>query len=957
MKALLASYYAIPDSADGAAGQQKDHARDIDGAGFDPALYSSEMLQEESLPKLIAKEESLRGEIKSLDSNMQNLVYENYNKFIDATDTVRDMRSSVAEIEDTLSTLTDAMEKLGKTAGGLSTALEPSRNKITQLVGVRGLLEKLEFLYDLPLRLQRAVELGAYSQAVRYYSAAAAVLARHDNVASLKKISEQARGIMVTLATTVRQQVEAFKRSAEAGARGGSLSAFIEHLRLLRTIGEPAQQLRDTFVGAHRSLLLSSLSQYLGSASWEEGDLATFIAGMNDRFIDPVVTACERYEALFLGDDDSAHSSPDEDGPVAVVLPVARVASTVATEAAAAATAASSGAAQQTPDAKITRDELVAMAREVSAAYFEGVQGVITRWAPATAAAASKAATASQGRSTADALQPVLSMLLTDMRSASARLPELRLKGRASECVLSILRHHSASMFQQSKGVLRKQLQAFISAYPSAVVQAKQQEADDLAVQPAPSAEEQGQAAEQSVEQASDASPAPEAETARSSAGWRVHLGTLLRQQASAAVAAAAKDIAGATLAAAPLGAVGCALLPELDMAFRGMLVQEAVASLLWLVSMLESVGDPTHPALPGRGSTQLLRCPPEEGEGGGAGAACVGADSAMTQLLRKQVDVEGLLVPNAQPAELLLVLAQACLVLAKEGVPAVLTALKSATRQLVSPEAAATAAAGDASIGMPAVGDLRMRAAAAARRLTRRLVVAYGAKLSSTVRQGMRTADWAGMPEPRAPRLAVLLLLEELTHLREVTAGIVQGQSALAACLVPDAGGAEGESAEGDGATRNGIRLPSGAAARKLSSGLAGGVTARGGESEGALQLGIDRLFSEGRTPALAALDMTVPAITACVAGLALDTLLQNVREVTLGTGGHQQLQVDIACLFLVLGATLARQKAFAAAQLEQRLREVLLAAEERCIDVSSLPSSVVFAVASDGIRKMRLR
>jgi hypothetical protein len=120
---------------------------------------------------------------------------------------------------------------------------------------------------------------------------------------------------------------------------------------------------------------------------------------------------------------------------------------------------------------------------------------------------------------------------------------------------------------------------------------------------------------------------------------------------------------------------------------------------------------------------------------------------------------------------------------------------------------------------------------------------------------------------------------------------------------------------------------------------------------------MGIERLFTEGRSPAIAALDMTLPAITACVAGLALDTLLLCVRESTLGRCGYQQLQVDVASMFLVLGAVLARQKAFSTAQLEARLREVLVSAEDRCVEVSPLPSSVVFAVASDGVKGMRLR
>ena len=44
---------------------------------------------------LLEKHLAMSTEIKSLDSDMQMLVYENYNKFITATDTIRSMKSIV----------------------------------------------------------------------------------------------------------------------------------------------------------------------------------------------------------------------------------------------------------------------------------------------------------------------------------------------------------------------------------------------------------------------------------------------------------------------------------------------------------------------------------------------------------------------------------------------------------------------------------------------------------------------------------------------------------------------------------------------------------------------------------------------------------------------------------------------------------------------------------------------
>jgi hypothetical protein len=47
----------------------------------------------------------MSSEIKSLDSDMQMLVYENYNKFISATDTIRSMKCSVEEMDSKMLTL------------------------------------------------------------------------------------------------------------------------------------------------------------------------------------------------------------------------------------------------------------------------------------------------------------------------------------------------------------------------------------------------------------------------------------------------------------------------------------------------------------------------------------------------------------------------------------------------------------------------------------------------------------------------------------------------------------------------------------------------------------------------------------------------------------------------------------------------------------------------------------
>ena len=90
---LLASYYGVSDDQPTTAEEVDD--MNIDGAAFNVDKYVSNMLQYKSLEELVQRGNAMVSEIKSLDSDMQMLVYENYNKFISATDTIRKMKFRV----------------------------------------------------------------------------------------------------------------------------------------------------------------------------------------------------------------------------------------------------------------------------------------------------------------------------------------------------------------------------------------------------------------------------------------------------------------------------------------------------------------------------------------------------------------------------------------------------------------------------------------------------------------------------------------------------------------------------------------------------------------------------------------------------------------------------------------------------------------------------------------------
>ena len=87
-RCLLSSYYGV----EGAGPADN---MNIDISGFNPGHFVASLLQCTSLEELVQRGNVLVSEIKSLDSDMQMLVYENYNKFISATDTIRTMKHRV----------------------------------------------------------------------------------------------------------------------------------------------------------------------------------------------------------------------------------------------------------------------------------------------------------------------------------------------------------------------------------------------------------------------------------------------------------------------------------------------------------------------------------------------------------------------------------------------------------------------------------------------------------------------------------------------------------------------------------------------------------------------------------------------------------------------------------------------------------------------------------------------
>ncbi|CAG2067619.1 unnamed protein product, partial [Timema podura] len=80
--------------------------------------------QECTLKQIMDQESEIVHDTQSLHSDMQTLVYENYNKFIAGTDTIRKMKNDFKKMEDEMDLLAKNMESITSFSEQISCTLQ-----------------------------------------------------------------------------------------------------------------------------------------------------------------------------------------------------------------------------------------------------------------------------------------------------------------------------------------------------------------------------------------------------------------------------------------------------------------------------------------------------------------------------------------------------------------------------------------------------------------------------------------------------------------------------------------------------------------------------------------------------------------------------------------------------------------------------------------------------------------
>ncbi|XP_023319685.1 vacuolar protein sorting-associated protein 51 homolog [Eurytemora carolleeae] len=225
---------------------------DINGPGFDPDLFVNKLVKEASLSQLMNQEKEIVSQIKGLDSDMQTLVYENYNKFIAATETIRKMRVDFKSMEEEMDQLAGSMSSITNFSSQISDKLRTRRQDVAQLSATHTTLQKLQFVLELPDKLKECLKEEQYRKAVQYWVKASAALEHYRDMPSFSGIQEDCEEIVALMNHDLQLRLK------NPECTGEQLS---EAVQLLQQLGSPADSLVDSYLAHEAVKLTSSLAE------------------------------------------------------------------------------------------------------------------------------------------------------------------------------------------------------------------------------------------------------------------------------------------------------------------------------------------------------------------------------------------------------------------------------------------------------------------------------------------------------------------------------------------------------------------------------------------------------------------------------------------------------------------------------------------------------------------------
>ncbi|KAI7834025.1 hypothetical protein BX661DRAFT_176492 [Kickxella alabastrina] len=201
----------------------------LDSAHFDSKKYTKQLLLTSGTQSLLQSSTTLVSSIRQIDNDMKTMVYENYSKFISATETIGRMKGDADFMDSEMGKLTRRVTSISHKTADLHRALDARRERIWRLAAEIRTLRALQMIAELPKRLSVMIGAGRFVEAAGEWSRATPLLEHYRRLgARFEGVESDGRQIMQEVEATVWRRW----RSEDTGVREGAECASL--LVLLR---------------------------------------------------------------------------------------------------------------------------------------------------------------------------------------------------------------------------------------------------------------------------------------------------------------------------------------------------------------------------------------------------------------------------------------------------------------------------------------------------------------------------------------------------------------------------------------------------------------------------------------------------------------------------------------------------------------------------------------------------
>lgn len=225
---------------------------------------------------------------QTLQSEMQTLVYENYNKFITATETIRQMKNDFLLMENEMKRLQENMIVITESSNQITSVLQETRTNLTNLTEKSNLLKKLSAISSLPAKLTQLVEEKNYTQAVQEYNKSQWIFQLYGCQASFGGIQDDCKKIMDDLRIKLKEAFETVENKK---------TIQLTQIGLLLQLGENPSKLSNEILQLTSQRLQAEL---VNLQDQTERDMIEFVDLGIENFLSDLIAFSSVFYEMFI---------------------------------------------------------------------------------------------------------------------------------------------------------------------------------------------------------------------------------------------------------------------------------------------------------------------------------------------------------------------------------------------------------------------------------------------------------------------------------------------------------------------------------------------------------------------------------------------------------------------------------------------------------------------------------